>query len=163
MNRVLIYLAVAAVVAAGAVCAPTAAVPPDEPKKSPKTEVPHNPAEPKPLKLLTRKEAMDLKLKESQILLEGIALNDFRKIEKAAQSLIAVSNLTEFLNAYKGAEYQFHVRIFRQPAETIAKRAKEQNMDGVVLAYTELTMSCLKCHQAMRDKSFEIAQNRPAE
>lgn len=161
MTRAMLYLTVAAAVVAAAVCTPTAAVPPDEPKK-PTADVPRTPAEPKPLKLLTRKEAMDLKLKNSQVLLEGIALNDFAKVEKAANSLIAVSNLTEFLNAYKGAEYQFHVRTFRQPAETIAKRAKEQNMDGVVLAYTDLTLSCLKCHRAMRDKTFELAQARPA-
>ena len=133
------------------------AVPPNDPPK-PKEAVP---AEPNKLKLPTRKEAMALKLKSSQIVLEGIALNDFEKIQTAAKDLLVVSNLTEFLNAYKGAEYQFHVKIFRQPAETIIRKAKERNMDGVMVAYNDLTLSCLKCHQAMRDRQFEINTEVP--
>jgi cytochrome c556 len=106
---------------------------------------------------ITRKEAMDMKLKSSQAILAGIALNDFEKIRAAADELITVSNVNDFLNAYKGAEYQFHMQLFRRPVEMIATKAKDKNMDGVLVAYTDMTLSCLKCHNAMRDNKFEIA------
>lgn len=109
------------------------------------------------LKIPSRKEAMAMKLKSTQTIIEGIAVNDFGKIDAAAKDLIAVSNLTDFLTAFKGKEYQFHVEIFRRPAETIMAKAKEKNMDGVMMAYNDLTLSCLKCHQAMRDNKFEIS------
>lgn len=127
---------------------PTAGTPP--------TKVAPEPPPPNPLKLPTRKEAMEMKLKSCQYLLEGIALTDFRKIEDAAKELIAISNLTDFLNAYRGVEYAFHVEIFRRPAETIQKKAADKNIDGVMVAYNDLTLSCLKCHQAMRDKRFDV-------
>jgi hypothetical protein len=155
MSRVLFTTAAMAAVAFVVLTARTAAVPPDE-KPQPKAEVPKNPAEPNKLILPTRKEAMALKLKSSQELLEGIALNDFAKIQKAANNVIVVSNVSEFLNAYKGAEYQYYVKIFRQPAETIGRKAKDRNMDGVMVGYNDLTLSCLKCHEAMRDNKFEI-------
>ncbi|QEL16734.1 hypothetical protein [Limnoglobus roseus] len=162
MNRVFPALIVSTLVVFLILAAKIVATPPDGAAK-PKADTAAKPAEPNPLRLMTRKEAMALKLKNSQVVLEGIALNDFALIEKAAQSLTAVSDLTEFLNACKGTEYQHHVRLFREPAAAIRAKAKDRNMDGVVLAYTDLTLSCLKCHQAMRDKVFEVDRGGPAD
>jgi hypothetical protein len=125
--------------------APTAAEPPPMPNL---------------LKLPTYKEAMVLKLKATQEILEGIALNNPEKIRTAADSIIAVSNVADFQNRFKGQEYQFHLEIFRRPAEAITAKAKDKNMDGVMIAYNELTLSCLKCHQAMRDNRFEVVHPR---
>ena len=52
------------------------------------------------------------------------------------------------------------METFRRPAEAMVKKAKERNIDGVMVAYNDLTLSCLKCHQAMRDKTFEIDLER---
>lgn len=151
-HRLFVASAVSALLA-GAV-APTADVPPAPPKKE------AGPPEPKPLKLPTRKEAMQRKLKSMQAMLEGIALNDFARIRSAADDLMQVSNGTDFLNAYKGPEYLFHVEMMRRPAEAVAKKAKAENMDGVMIGYNELTLSCLRCHQGMRDKKFEVISTR---
>ena len=113
------------------------------------------PKDPNPLKLPTRQEVMAAKLKYSQAVLEGIALNDFDRIETAAKELLRVSNASEFLNAYRGPEYQFHTMTFRRIAETLPQKAKDKNIDGVMVTYNDLTLSCLKCHQAMRDKKFD--------
>ena len=118
------------------------------------------PREPQPLKLPSRKDAMQMKLKSSQAILEGIALSDFKKIQNSAEELVTVSIATDFMNAYKGQEYQFHVEMMRRPAENIAKKAKDKNMDGVMLAFNDLTLSCLKCHQGMKLDKFEITEKR---
>jgi cytochrome c556 len=153
MNRTLLVSAVAALVALAAVRTPAGAVPDDPPAKPKADDV-----KDKLKQLPTRREAMDLKLKSSQAMLAGIALNDFDKIQTAADELVRISNVNDFLNAYKGAEYQFHMQLFRRPVEMIAKKAKDKNMDGVLVAYTDMTLSCVKCHDGMRDNKFEIAR-----
>jgi cytochrome c556 len=152
MNRSLIVTALAALIALVAVRTPASAVP-DEPPAKPKADD----VKEKLKKLPTRREAMDMKLKSSQAILAGIALNDFDKIQTAADELVTITNVNDFLNAYKGAEYQFHMQIFRRPVEMISKKAKDKNMDGVLVAYTDMTLSCVKCHDGMRDRKFEIA------
>jgi hypothetical protein len=152
MNRTLeIFVAVAliAIVALGS----RASAVPDEPPAKPKADD----VKEKLKALPTRKEAMDMKLKSSQAILAGIALNDFDKIQTAADELITITNVNDFLNAYKGREYQFHMQLFRRPVEMIVKKAKDKNMDGVLVAYTDMTLSCVKCHDGMRDNKFEIA------
>lgn len=154
MKRGLILLTLLAAVPGAMLCTGSAAVPPEPPQPKADAKI----LEPNRLKFPSRKEAMALKLKSSQGILEGIALNDFGKIENAANELIAVSNFTDFLHAFKGQEYQFHIQIFRRPAETIAKKAKDKNMDGVMVAFNDMTLSCLKCHQSMRDNRFEVIE-----
>lgn len=110
----------------------------------------------KPLHFPGRKEAMAMKLKQSQVILEGIALNNFDKIKAATDDLVTVCDYNEFLNAYKGEEYRFQMKTFRRSVESMAQKAKDKNMDGVAIAYQDMTQSCLKCHQAMRDNRFEI-------
>jgi hypothetical protein len=159
VNRILQILAALSAIALVAVCNRTAALPPDRPPPTGPALDP-KPEDPNRLKLPTRKETMAMKLKGSQAILEGIALEDFDKIRDASKELVSVGNATDFLNAYKGAEYQFHTLTFRRSAEAISKKAKERNMDGVMVAYNELTLSCLKCHQAMRERKFEINLDR---
>jgi hypothetical protein len=91
------------------------------------------------------------KLTNSQKLLEGIALAKYDKIEKHADELIRISKTAEWLAAYKSPRYLAFSNEFQQAAETIAKKAKEKNMDGVTLAYFDLTRSCVRCHQYVRE------------
>ena len=120
-----------------------------------------NPADKGGPKLPTKKEVMAAKLKQSQVVLEGIALNDFDKIGTAADELVRISRATDFLDAYKGEEYRFQITTFRRAAETIGLKAKDKNMDGVMVAYNDLTLSCLKCHQGMRDKKYDALRPLP--
>jgi len=103
------------------------------------------------VQLPNRKQIMDDKLKYTQQILTGLALNDRDKIKTSADKLVALSQVAEWLNADKTDEYLFQMTLFRRAAKTIGRRAEEKNIDGVMLAYTELTQSCLRCHQNERD------------
>jgi hypothetical protein len=105
---------------------------------------------PKP-RLPAGHELMRAKLKHSQAVLEGLALADFKRIGAAADELVQVSQGAEFLNAYKSREYEIQVQLFRRSAETVSRKAKDRNLDGVTLAYLDMTLSCVKCHQHTRD------------
>ena len=90
------------------------------------------------------------KLQNTQKLLEGIALNKFDKIEKHANELVRISKTAEWL-ANKKPRYEHFSNEFQRAAEEIATKARAKNMDGVTLAYFDLTKSCVRCHQHMRE------------
>ena len=93
---------------------------------------------------------MRKKLDHSQKVLEGIATNDFDKISRNADELIAVSKLAEW-RVLKTPQYELHSNDFRRIAETIVKEGKAKNIDGAVLAYVDLTLTCVKCHKYVRE------------
>ena len=112
--------------------------------------------EPKPTpKLPTKAEVMAAKMKQSQLVLEGIALHDWKKIGDSADELVRISQAAEFLNAHKGEEYRLQMILFRRTVENVSKKAKDKNMDGVLVNYMEMTLSCVKCHQHTRDTKLQ--------
>jgi hypothetical protein len=96
------------------------------------------------------RQLMANKLQASQKLLEAIATADYKKIGEQADQLTQLANQAEWM-AYKTPRYELHSNEFRRAAETISRKAKEKNLDGVTLAYMDLTMSCVRCHQYVRD------------
>lgn len=105
-----------------------------------------------PAKLPTEAEIMAAKLRHAQTLIDAITHEDFKKVEENATALVRISNGAEFLNARKTEEYAFHSRAFRQTVSRMAEKAKDRNIDGVMLAYQEMSSSCLRCHQHTRDR-----------
>jgi cytochrome c556 len=93
---------------------------------------------------------MEKKLKSSQTLLEGIAINDFAKITRSAEDLIQLSNTAEWF-VLKTPRFEMHSNEFRRAAETIVQKAKDKNLDGVALAYLDMTMTCIRCHRYVRE------------
>jgi hypothetical protein len=93
---------------------------------------------------------MEQKLKQSQKLLEGIALADYEKITRAAEELIQLTKSEEW-QKFKTPRYETYTGEFREAAENIISKAKMKNLDGVTLAYFEMTMSCVRCHRYMRE------------
>jgi hypothetical protein len=95
-------------------------------------------------------ELMQRKLACSQKILEGLALNDFKKMEQNADELISVSKLAEW-RVVRTPTYELYSNEFRRTAETLGRRANEKNLDGAALAYVELTLTCVRCHKHVRD------------
>ena len=105
------------------------------------------------------RQLMANKLQASQKLLEAIATADFKKVTEQADQLTQLANQAEWM-AYKTPKYELHSNEFRRAAETISRKAKEKNLDGVTLAYMDLTMSCVRCHQYVRDVRDASLPNR---
>jgi hypothetical protein len=95
-------------------------------------------------------ELMRKKLKHSQGVLEGIALNDFDKIADNADQLITISQRAEWV-VVKTPQYELFSNRFRRSAEGLVKNAKAKNLDGAALDYVDLTMTCVKCHKYVRE------------
>jgi hypothetical protein len=90
------------------------------------------------------------KLTNAQKLLEGIALAKHDKIQKHAEELIRISKTAEWL-AYKAPRYEQFSNQFQRACEDIVAKSKAKNIDGVTLAYFDLTMSCVRCHSYVRE------------
>jgi hypothetical protein len=95
-------------------------------------------------------ELMQKKLKNSQKILEGLALNDFEMIAKHADELVLVSRDAEW-KVVSSPRYELFSDEFRRTTETMIKEAKDKNLDGAALAYVELTLQCVKCHKYVRE------------
>jgi hypothetical protein len=96
-------------------------------------------------------ELMQKKLKCSQKILEGVALNDFDKIADNADELITISQKAEWV-VVKSPTYELYSNQFRKSAESLVKNAKAKNLDGAALDYVDLTMTCVKCHKYVREE-----------
>jgi len=112
---------------------------------------PKEKAEPK--KKLT---VMERKLKYSQQVLTGLALKDFDIIDDSSKELMTcLKDATWRINDTK--EYLLHSNEFLRQIESLQKAAKKKNIDAATVAYVEMTFTCVKCHEHLRETRMGAA------
>ena len=84
--------------------------------------------------------------------LDALAREDFKRIKQEATALVRISDAAEFLNAHKTDDYRLQTATFRQSVATMADKAEARNIDGVMLAYLDMSARCVKCHQYTRTR-----------
>jgi len=94
---------------------------------------------------------MRRKLEQSQKVLEGVAVQDFKKIAEHAEELIELSKQAEW-KVLKTARYELYSNESRRIAETLVEGARKKNIDAAALAYVDLTLTCVKCHKHVREE-----------
>lgn len=93
---------------------------------------------------------MKRKLESSQKVLEGVAVGDYKLIEKHAEELLIISKEAGW-KVLKTPEYELYSNDFRRHAESLMKSGREKNLDASALTYVELTLTCVKCHKYVRE------------
>jgi hypothetical protein len=102
------------------------------------------------------------KLRSAQALLEGLATRNFSKITRNAEELIQLSKTAEWY-VLRTPRFEMHSNEFRRAAETIVQKSKEKNIDGVALAYVDMTLTCVRCHDYVREvREARRSVDRPA-
>jgi hypothetical protein len=96
------------------------------------------------------KQLMFDKMKNAQLVLEGLAMADFAKIRRGGEDLIRLSKTAEWM-VRKTPQYELQSNEFRRAAEVMVQKAREKNIDGVTLAYMDLVRSCVRCHEYVRE------------
>lgn len=86
------------------------------------------------------------KLTNSQLVLEGLMVEDYDMMQKGAKKMIEMSNATEW-QVIEGPIFARQSEEFRSAAKQVIKFAKEKNIDGASLSYLHLTMTCIACHK----------------
>ena len=105
---------------------------------------------------------MDEKLEYSQQLLEAIVFEDFNSVERIADELHLLSELSSW-DVIRSPEYTRRSLEFQRVANRLAEVAEERNLDGLALGYVELTLQCFQCHRYMREtRRVENGPHAPA-
>jgi hypothetical protein len=93
---------------------------------------------------------MQKKLKSAHLVLDGVATGDFKTITIGGQELIRLAK-SETWQLIESPLYERHSADFIRATEKLVKKAQEKNIDGTALAYVEMTLSCVRCHQYVRE------------
>jgi cytochrome c556 len=101
--------------------------------------------EPKP----DLKDFMRVKLKHSQLVLQGLVLEDFDAIAKNSQEMSLLS-LAETWQVLQTPEYIDYSRKFRAAADALTDAAKKRNLERATLAFNQVTTKCVECHKYVR-------------
>lgn len=97
---------------------------------------------------------MTAKLKESQTMLEGLTLNDLAKVQASAEKLLEISKTAQMRKALNTPAYENNANHFQRAAELAIEKAKAKSIDGATLAYVEMTVTCVRCHQYAREQGI---------
>src|SRR5205823_5696635 len=97
-----------------------------------------------------KNDLMRQKLEHSQKVLEGIAVGDFKMIQKHGEELLEISKKVGW-KVLNTPAYEMHTNSFRRSAESLIENAKEKNLDAAALTYLDMTLTCVKCHKHVRD------------
>jgi len=93
---------------------------------------------------------MRLKLQASNHILEGLVVDDMKKVTTGARMLLEMS-VEEHWRASNDMLYLQHSREFRDSVKKLQKKAKDHSLDGVALAWMDVTLNCIECHEWVRN------------
>ncbi|MCA9231604.1 MAG: hypothetical protein KDA57_13215 [Planctomycetales bacterium] len=97
---------------------------------------------------------MEAKLKKSQDIFAALTEGDYQGIVENAASLKTLSQVEGFVRK-RNPEYRTQLRAFEFALYEIQKQAEKENIEGVVLGFNQLTLSCVHCHKQLRDADAE--------
>ncbi|MDX1926744.1 MAG: hypothetical protein SFV81_09510 [Pirellulaceae bacterium] len=92
---------------------------------------------------------MAQKIEHSKKILEALTKEDFALVEDEANHLRTLGKIEGFVRR-KDQAYRRYQQSFDSSLLEIAAQAKEQNVEGAVLAFNQLTTSCIACHKILR-------------
>lgn len=93
---------------------------------------------------------MAKKLEFSQNILAGLTEGDYDKVARNAKNMNFVGYLEKWTRADL-PEYKRQVSYFDLANAELIRQAQAKNADGAMLAYNQLTVSCVQCHKIVRD------------
>lgn len=92
---------------------------------------------------------MKKKLDYSQNILAGITMEDFDKIADNARAMKGLGKFEAFVRS-RNAAYTRQLQAFEDINDEIIRQADNDNVEGVALAFTQLTINCVTCHKVLR-------------
>lgn len=101
---------------------------------------------------------MRQKLQASSQILEGLCTEDLELVSEGSAVLLQMSN-EERWRVSNDIMYRRYSKEFATAVEELQKESEDQDMDGTSLAWVNVTMKCLKCHEWVRNTV--LAQPQP--
>ena len=94
-------------------------------------------------------ELMRDKLTQAEMLVGAVVLGNHAQVEQSAAELVRLSEATTW-SPLQTPQYLHHASDFRVAAQSLLDEARARDIDGVSLAYMEITLSCVQCHKHVR-------------
>jgi hypothetical protein len=92
---------------------------------------------------------MSKKLDYSKSMLEQLTKGDFEALERDAARLRALGKM-EGLVRRKNPDYVTQLQTFDTAMAELVRHARKNNPEGSVLAFNQMTSSCVACHVLIR-------------
>lgn len=92
---------------------------------------------------------MEQKLRLSSEVLAGLAEGDFEKIAKNATVMGGLNRVESFVRR-EPEGYRDQLKQFNMANKALLRAASKENIEGATLAFNQLTVSCVSCHQQLR-------------
>jgi hypothetical protein len=141
MSKLTIAIAVIAILSASLHADGQRDRPPAEPDKKKPTQ-----EQAKVSELMQRKQTL------AHEVLDALIRKDFKRINKNASTLATISKAAEF-QVQRTPRYSKYSAEFQEAAEKMGRNARDKNEDGTTLGFTEVMLSCVHCHDYIREKS----------
>lgn len=93
---------------------------------------------------------MRQKLEASNRILEGLVTDDLSMVEAGSETLLKMSTEAKW-RASNDMLYRRYSTEFVDAVSDMKEKAKSQSIDGTSLAWIKSTMTCLKCHEWVRN------------
>ena len=93
---------------------------------------------------------MHQKLEASNQILEGLVIDKMQKVNAGADILLEMSDAEKW-RASNDMLYLQHSRSFRDSVKELKKKAKKGSVDGAALAWMDVTLNCIQCHEWVRN------------
>lgn len=103
-----------------------------------------------PATKVASKALMQKKLHAAQSLLTGLALEDYTTIQKNGAVLTDVAKASKWHNSDK-PNYDRYFNNFLDSTQYLMEQAKDKNLEGVSMGYIRLTLTCMQCHNFVRE------------
>ena len=93
---------------------------------------------------------MRQKLHASNQVLEGLCTEDMKMVTDGAATLMKMSREEQW-RVSNDMMYRRYSKEFVNAVEELEQEAKDEDMDGTSMAWVNVTMKCLKCHEWVRN------------
>lgn len=93
---------------------------------------------------------MRQKLDASSRVLEGLCTEDLEMVGEGSKVLLTMSH-EERWRVSTDMMYRRYSSEFSTAVEELLKESEDQDMDGTSMAWVNVTMKCLKCHEWVRN------------
>ncbi|QDU38977.1 hypothetical protein Mal4_33090 [Maioricimonas rarisocia] len=102
-------------------------------------------------------EFMQAKLGSVHEIMDGLALEDFERIEQGADELLRMAELASW-KVSRSPVYMHYSFDFERTAKRLRQAAEQRSIEEATFAFMHLTVSCTACHQHVRG----VVQMAPA-
>ena len=82
--------------------------------------------------------------------LEGHSMEDYGKIAEAGNMMGVISRAAAW-HVIPTDQYVRMSKNFQEQAADLERHAKDKNLDAAALDYTRITLTCVQCHNYIRD------------